>query len=160
MLHLLGSACACLILLVLQKKHFFKRAWGYLMTVLCFMFIIGILKIAVGRARPLYFLETDFYGFSYFNGFKSAFRSFPSSHTAAALAFCRYFELFQHTKKKHVILSLVILLISSRIFLCEHYLSDILVGAFIGWYSADLSFFLEKKIGQITKIARTKLKLK
>jgi membrane-associated phospholipid phosphatase len=158
MLHLITILAASLFAFILKKKTFFKLAFTYLINVIIFMFIIGVLKIMFGRARPLHYLDSNFYGFSFLGGLKSAFRSFPSSHTAAAFAFFHYFLRLKIIKSKKIAGISCCFLVSSRIFLCEHYISDLILGGFIGWYSTNVAFYLQKKIEQVIRLLEVNTK--
>ncbi len=146
--HLTTSLAVSFVAFILKKKRFFELASTYLINVLSFMFIIGILKITFGRARPLHYLDSNFYGFSFLGGLKSAFRSFPSSHAAAAFSIFHFLSKLEIIRTKKIAAFFCTFLISSRIFLCEHYVSDLILGGFIGWITTDLGFYLQKKIEQ------------
>lgn len=140
-------------------RVYLKSIFTLLLTTLIYMFIAGSVKIIIGRARPSFFLETGFHGFSFFEGYHSYFRSFPSSHAASAFA-CTYF--FTDKKKpifKTAMYLLAALLVSSRLFLKEHYLSDVILGSMIGIFSAKLALYLViNKTEQAFKLARFYLK--
>jgi lipid A 4'-phosphatase len=92
-----------------------------------------ILKPVFGRARPRLLLESGTFGFTW-HGARAALWSFPSGHSitivalAAALAIVerRYWPLY-------VVAALLVM--ASRIVLDQHYLSDVLAGAFLGGIS-------------------------
>jgi membrane-associated phospholipid phosphatase len=132
-------------------KNSFKPVFTLLLTVLTYMFIAGILKIVIGRARPQFFIETGFYGFSFLDGYHSYFRSFPSSHSATAFALAYFFAKAKKPHLKKVIYLIATLLVSSRLFLKEHYLSDLILGGMIGVFSARIVL---NKIEQAITLAR------
>ncbi len=107
-----------------------KKIGPIFITILLTMFVCGVLKIAVGRARPNFWLETGVPDFSFFNGLHGHFRAFPSSHAATAFALAYFFG---NNLKTYLIATV---LVSTRILLGEHYLSDVLVGAVIGIWTA------------------------
>jgi membrane-associated phospholipid phosphatase len=133
------------------RKHL-KPFSSVLLTVLIYMFIAGVLKIVIGRARPDFFIKNDFYGFSFFEGYHSYFRSFPSSHAATAFALA-------YLSSKRVSYLLASILVTSRLFLREHYLSDVILGGMLGIFSAKLVLqYGLNKIEQAMKLARSILK--
>lgn len=133
---LLGRGKIYLLLFVLlgllfryvwKNETYEKRAW-YLLILVFIPYVLNfILKITFGRARPELLFFHQEYGFYWFQ-FKNLYWSFPSGHTtmvislswAIAFLFPRYFI---------PCLILSFLVISSRVALCNHYLSDVL-GAF------------------------------
>ena len=134
-----------------RLRHRLEPFLRYLLTVLIFMFIAGVLKIALGRARPEFFIKTGFYGFSFLEGRHSYFRSFPSSHAATAFAL-----IYLLRGKWYWYLS-TILCVSSRLLLGEHYLSDVIAGGMLGIFAAKMSFFGIKKIEQAIHLLDLKL---
>ena len=93
-----------------------------------------VLKPVFGRARPRLFLADGTFGFSW-HGARAAYWSFPSGHsiTIVALAVAltaierRYLPLY-------VVAALFVM--ASRVALDQHYLSDVLAGAYIGGVGA------------------------
>jgi membrane-associated phospholipid phosphatase len=130
--------------LTLKKKfnRYQNASFTYCATILISMLICGVLKIILGRARPELFLETCFYGFSFFEGFQNYFRSFPSGHTATA------FGLVYLFRGKWYLYLTTTLFISSRLLLNDHFLSDLIGGAIIGVLSAKTALLSIKKIEQ------------
>lgn len=140
---------SAVLALIFRKKRFIH----FLTLTLTIFFITGVLKIVVGRARPDFFINTGFYGCSFFEGFHHNFRSFPSSHAAIA------FGIAYLLNKRSLILYLIAaLLTSSRLLLSAHYLSDVVAGALIGILAAKLAPFLTKKIGQVLHLSDPRLK--
>ncbi len=140
--HLALSSILTISALHKRLRKYLKSFTRYLLAVLIFMFIAGILKICLGRARPEFFIKTGFYGFSFMQGHHSYFRSFPSSHAATAFALISLCRV-----RWYWYLSLIPF-VSSRLLLGEHYLSDIIVGSMLGIFSSKMSLFLTKKIEQ------------
>lgn len=141
-LHL--SLWGFLTLCALRARKHLPLCLHFLVMIGTFMFIAGILKITLGRARPDFFIQTGFYGFSFFEGFSNSFRSFPSSHAAVAFGTA---YLWLQLKKQNLYL-FAIVLTSSRLFMGEHYLSDVIAGGMLGIFTAQFSLFLTKKIEQ------------
>lgn len=96
------------------------------------------LKLMVGRQRPKYF---DVTSASVLDSFESWFpfindgvslKSFPSAHTASAVAFAVLLaHLFPRGKWLFGITAALVAV--QRIEVCQHFLSDVLVGATVGW---------------------------
>ncbi len=106
------------------------------------IFVI-ILKFTFARYRPKLFIEKHLFGFSWFDiGYDVS--SFPSGHTA--IAFAAMVSLgYIFPKFKYIFLLLAILVGVSRVVLDAHYISDVLVGAFLGFlisYSINRKFIL------------------
>ena len=113
------------------------------------MFICGVLKIVLGRARPSFWLETGISDFSFFNGIHGHFRSFPSSHAATAFALAYFFG---NNLRSYL---LATILVSTRIMLNEHYLSDVIVGAVIGIWTAKKTEQVIRLLGLTLKRTKT-----
>ena len=92
--------------------------------------IVHVPKIICGRYRPSALKATGDYGFAWFKvGYK--FASFPSGHAMTAAAMCTVLWLIW-PRWWMLWLSLGILVSASRIFTNSHYLSDVLVGGYMG----------------------------
>jgi len=114
---------------VKKNEVYEQRAWFLLACVLLANIVGFIVKVTVSRSRPDLLFDGNYFGFYWFK-FNDLFWSFPSGHsiTIAALAaglgalFPRYFYAF---------LGLALLVISTRVFLYFHYLSDVMTGFYI-----------------------------
>jgi undecaprenyl-diphosphatase len=134
------------ILLVASLIYlFFKKELAYLYAlIITFIGAEGsafLIKILINRARPgvdlAYYLETS--------------KSFPSGHSTVAMAFFGFvtYYIIHHVNsrgKKSLFILLGVILIGligfSRLYLVEHYLSDVLGGFLIGglWLVAGMIF--------------------
>lgn len=105
---------------------------SFLFAIAIFSAWIGahILKFLFGRYRPELLFTEGLYGFGFFSC-AYAKMSFPSAHTATSFAFMTVLSKMK-PKYKAVWIDLAILLSASRLILNEHYLSDVLVGGYIG----------------------------
>jgi membrane-associated phospholipid phosphatase len=122
----------------------YRKLCGYLGVRALFIFgavalsgiVVDLLKPIVGRARPKLLLSEGIYGFEPFIGFKSAWNSMPSGHsaTAFAVAFC-LIKLYPRATPLWAFFAF--LLAGSRIMVDAHYLSDVLAGALLGWLIAE-----------------------
>jgi membrane-associated phospholipid phosphatase len=133
---------------VLGWRRKWERQFTYRALQLCFicgfiLFVCGVLKISLSRARPDLFFQDSIYGFYFWqNG--NAFRSFPSSHTAIAFALAWFWRILSPKKilYPYLIASMVGL---SRVLTHQHYISDILIGAWIGIFVSIGIYSLTEK---------------
>jgi membrane-associated phospholipid phosphatase len=91
--------------------------------------ITDIIKFIFGRYRPNALFESKQYGFTFFEHLAIK-TSFPSGHsnTITALMLALYF-LYPRYWILYVALSIIV--ISSRVALCDHYISDVVFGSFL-----------------------------
>ena len=128
-----------------RKKIFHNELLFTLFSIFCSVLLAGfigwILKIVIGRMRPI-FLEalglTGFYPFTT----EWAFNSMPSGHTVASFAGLVMIGLI-YPKYKWLTWTLAILIGLMRIAFGAHFPTDVLLGAFIGMITAD---FVKSKI--------------
>lgn len=92
----------------------------------------GILKVLIGRPRPIMFFD----GFRPFV-FDWAFNSMPSGHSAATFAGLVMIGMLA-PKFKPLTWTLAIVVGLSRIYIGAHWPADVILGAFIGMVAADL----------------------
>ncbi len=92
--------------------------------------VADVLKPVFGRARPPLFLHDGIYGF-FWQGPHASYWSFPSGHTvtAAALATALYLLYRRHLS---LLVLFAVLIGLSRVIITEHYLSDVIAGAWLG----------------------------
>lgn len=113
---------------------------SYAFYVFCAVLAAGvvgkILKILIGRARPIFYEALDMTGFFPFST-DWAFNSMPSGHTFASFAGLVMLGLLA-PKIKWFTWSLAILIGASRVFYGAHWPTDVILGAFIGMVAADL----------------------
>ena len=110
--------------------------------------LINIIKIIFARYRPPMLLEHHLYGFKTFDiGY--LVNSFPSGH--ATTAFSVYVSLaLVFPKFKYFFIGIAIFIALSRVLLCVHYLSDVMIGGVIG--TATAIFLYDKIFFQKTTI--------
>jgi len=128
---------AALVLLVLaflfqlyKRESVWRiRLWFLLSCVLICNVIAVIFKIILGRARPDLWFDSQLYGFYWFK-FYRPYWSFPSGHTTTVFSIITALGLIfpRHFWWLFIIgLSLV----STRVLLYHHYLSDVLMTIYI-----------------------------
>ena len=98
--------------------------------------IANIIKVILGRFRPIFFEALGVTGFRPFS-FEWAFNSMPSGHTAATFAGLVMVGMLV-PKFKAVTWTLAIVVGASRVACGAHWPTDVLLGAFIGMVVADL----------------------
>ncbi len=118
-----------------------------------------IIKLLVGRQRPKYFdmasdSATDaFYGLLPFLHEGPSLKSFPSAHTASGVAFA---VVLTHVfpRGKWLFGTLAVLVAIQRIEVCEHFVSDVLVGATVGWLVANTILYQPRISAWFDRIER------
>ena len=97
--------------------------------------ITEVLKIILARYRPEVFFDTNRYGFHFFST-QWLYNSMPSGH--ATVAFANFMAIAVLIKRAWLTISLVLLAIVvalSRLVCYEHYLGDVIIGAYVGLLS-------------------------
>ena len=140
------SIACCAILLIFKRT----RRCGLAMAVALvvdFVVVNLILKNAVGRERPWTHEELgwaeDFY--AQYGIELSRDYCFPSGHTA--VTFCAAAALVIFYRAKAIPAVFVALLIGfSRIYLCEHYVSDVAAGIIIGSLCGVAGYYIYRAV--------------
>jgi undecaprenyl-diphosphatase len=129
------------VALITDNKKLEKNAYEVAASLVVTAAITEGLKIINNRPRPYETYPTLIHPDSYESG-----KSFPSAHTS--LAFSTATSLFLTTKKWYVAVPAYAWATSvsySRMYLGQHYPSDVIAGAFVGAGSAWLCHWLNKK---------------
>jgi undecaprenyl-diphosphatase len=106
-----------------------------------------VLKNIIERTRPFGDISSDFYkwwldaGATHESGY-----SFPSGHTTATTAFAVAIFLTTNKKYSWPVLTLPLLMASSRIYLMVHYFTDCVGGLIVGTTVAILAYIIIKLI--------------
>ncbi|MEI8395658.1 MAG: phosphatase PAP2 family protein [Rhodospirillaceae bacterium] len=114
----------------------FKRLAGALLFVCLAVLLSGlvtdIIKILIGRGRPVLLDRIGFYGFAPLNR-HSEYQSFPSGHatTGAALAAALSFLMPRLPVMAPAVLFAVVIA-ASRVVVNAHYLGDVIGGVVVG----------------------------
>ncbi|MBX3437729.1 MAG: phosphatase PAP2 family protein, partial [Planctomycetaceae bacterium] len=98
----------------------------------------NVIKLMIGRQRPKYFDVTSASAMDSFEQWfpflhdGASLKSFPSAHTASAVAFA---VLMSHLfpRGRWLFGTCAALVAVQRIEVCEHFLSDVLVAGAVGW---------------------------
>jgi membrane-associated phospholipid phosphatase len=128
--NLLGSVRDCF------EKTKASNAFLIFYSVLSAGVLVKVLKIFIGRARPIFFEALDMVGF-YLPSLDWAFNSMPSGHTTVTFAGLVMIGMLA-PKYKVLTWTLAILVGFSRVAVGAHWPSDVLLGAFIGMVVADI----------------------
>lgn len=103
--------------------------------------LVRVIKVFFGRSRPDIFLTNGIYHLKWIS-FQRIFSSLPSGH-AATVAAIMGFLAARYPKHSLLCISLSVVISLSRVFIGAHYLSDILVGNFLGLYVSWIIYFRE-----------------
>ncbi len=138
-----GIFTVCLIVLML---FYFKRKQCGL--ALLYSFLISglaaqIIKNLVSSPRPKLYFEAGTY-LNFVDGVTlTGSSSFPSGHTATAFAIATVLVLMMKNKNLQLLILMAAVLVGySRIYLAQHFLLDVIVGAILGSISGVLAFYL------------------
>jgi undecaprenyl-diphosphatase len=103
--------------------------------------LVKLLKILIGRARPIFADPTLFNMFAN----TKEFQSMPSGHTAISFAALVMLGML-FPRIKWAMWTLAIMVGLSRVYIGVHWVSDVIFGAFIGMLCADFAKALLKKV--------------
>lgn len=121
-----------------HNKCFEIRLWILWLCVVVPNFICLILKTTLGRARPELLFSDNLYGFYGYHT-SASYWSFPSGHTTTIMGFV--FGLCALFPKHCVVFILTGLLVAvSRVFLIQHYLSDVLTASYLALIEVGLLY--------------------
>jgi undecaprenyl-diphosphatase len=93
-----------------------------------------LIKAVIGRARPVVLERQDIYGFHPWSWFQPQWHSLPSGHATTAFALAFVAAAVAPRWRVAALLTAVVLA-ASRVMTNEHYLSDIIAGAVVGWFT-------------------------
>jgi len=128
-----------------HSKNFFSDIYGRVKNSYAFMvfasvflasFVGIILKVLIGRARPVFYEALGMTGFFPFAR-DWAFHSMPSGHAMASFAGLIMIGMLV-PRAKWFTWTLAIVIGVSRVCVGVHWPSDVILGAFIGMISADV----------------------
>jgi len=144
----LGDGIIALVFCVLAIVFYRKKIYA---LSLFYAFIISgliaqVLKRMVDTPRPkLYFANGEYTQF--IDGIKIATQhSFPSGHTATAFAIATVIMIVMKSRKWQIQILVAATLVGySRIYLGQHFLLDVLVGAIIGCLSGIVAIDLAER---------------
>lgn len=122
-----------------QWRNFFMGAAAFLLVTL----IVQLLKRAFSEPRPIsYFSDPTILHILPWISVHSGL-SFPSGHTSTAFAMYCFITLMWNNKKMGWVLFLLALSTAhSRLYLSQHFFSDVYAGSIIGTVSSTLVYWL------------------
>ncbi len=149
-----GIFASCLILFLFYRQRK-QQALTLLVSFLISGLAVQVIKNIVSAPRPKIFFEAGQY-LHFINGVShGGHSSFPSGHTATAFAIATVIVLMIKIKNwQLLILSAAILVGYSRIYLAQHFLIDVIVGALIGNISGILSVYFIMQVKDFRKSIR------
>ncbi|MEI6652155.1 MAG: phosphatase PAP2 family protein [Chlorobiaceae bacterium] len=96
------------------------------------------IKYIGGRARPKLYFSDHIFGFDFFH-WQYAWTSFPSGHSATAFSVATLISML-YPRWRFAAFFAALLIAFSRIFLSQHYISDVIAGSFLGIVSTILLY--------------------
>ncbi len=134
-----------------RNKDLERRVWFLWLCVLVPSLICVVLKILVGRARPDLLFSDHLYGF---HGMKTQapFWSFPSGHTTTVMGFVFGLSILL-PRYCYALIAAGLVVVSSRILLTHHYLSDVMIASYLAlvevgllhWWLQRKHFFINQR---------------
>lgn len=123
------------------RDFWLKTKNSHAFLIFCSIFVTGVIvqvvKVFIGRARPILFEQVDVRGF-FPPSFYWEYNSMPSGHTAISFAALVMIGML-YPRAKVFTWSLAILIGVSRICVGAHWPTDVILGAFIGMLVADFT---------------------
>ncbi|KEI35349.1 Pap2 superfamily protein [Francisella sp. W12-1067] len=129
------SATILCIFKYIKSKEPSIKIYTLSLSLILASIVASIVKIILARYRPEMLILDNNYGFHFFS-LKKMLNSMPSGHTtlsfAGLLAFANFFNKKYITA---VAILLACLVAISRVIILDHYISDVLIAAYIGVFS-------------------------
>ena len=112
--------------------------------------VTQILKHIIGRPRPVLYNGFELKSLDIIQ-FDSKWHSFPSGHTATIFAFI-FCMIFLFPKIKNALITIAIIIASTRVIVGAHFISDIFGGTLVAYLS---TIFISKKLADKNKLFTT-----
>jgi membrane-associated phospholipid phosphatase len=131
-------AVAVIILLMVLRR--WSQAWQILIAFLLSALLAQALKALFGMPRPWEVFEHGGKYAYFIDGVtRRGFSSFPSGHSTTVFTLATMLAIFEKNKRMNVFYVLTAVAVGySRIYLGQHFLTDVLVGSFLGVLTAVL----------------------
>lgn len=141
----MGDGIFAICLIAIMFFYFKRKQLGF---ALLYSFLISgvsaqIIKNLFNSPGPKLYFEAGTY-LNFVNDFSLSGNSgFPSGHTATAFAIATVLVLMMKNKNGQLLILMAAVLVGySRIYLAQHFLLDVIIGALIGTASGVISFYL------------------
>lgn len=104
--------------------------------------LVRVIKVLFGRSRPDIFLTNGIYHLKMIS-FQRVFSSLPSGH-AATIAAIMGFLAVKYPRYSLLCICFSVVISLCRVFIGAHYLSDVLVGNFLGLYTSWVLYYQQQ----------------
>jgi len=133
---------AVIILLMILRR--WTQAWQLLTAFLLSALLAQVLKEFFRMPRPWeVFNHGEQYGYFIKDITRRGFSSFPSGHSTSVFALATMLAIFEKNKIMNVFYVLTAVAVGySRIYLGQHFLTDVLMGSFLGVFCSLLSHWV------------------
>lgn len=147
-----GIFALCLIAAIFFYYKRKQQGLALLYSFLISGLIVQVIKNLVDSPRPRLFFEAGQY-LHFIDGVSLANNSsFPSGHTATAFAIATVMALMMKDKSWQLLILIAAILVGySRIYLAQHFLLDVVIGALLGSCSGLLAVYLAMNVKLIKK---------
>ena len=140
---------SCLLFIffkVLHKKPLYSnRALFFFTSIAASGLLTNIFKAIFGRYRPVMLFREGLFGFSFF-AYEHSLTSFPSGHSAIITAVMMFFY-FIYPKYKYIYILIAILVMTSRVILTAHFITDVIFGSYLAIFvTIYLKYLFEQRL--------------
>jgi len=130
------------LLLIKKSEKFCFILYPMIASLILTNALVRVIKVVFGRSRPDIFLTSGIYHLKMIS-FQRIFSSLPSGH-AATIAAIMGFLAARYPRQAILFISLSVVISLCRVLIGAHYLSDVLVGNFLGLYVSWIIYFQER----------------
>ena len=134
---------------VIKNNKYSNQLLFLLIVVLSAGVICDVLKITLGRARPVELFTLSKYGFYFFQHHANMW-SFPSGHATVISSMMFGLSLLS-PKHWRLFMMLLVLTCLSRVVLTMHFVSDVMAGAYLGAISSIIIHQLFCRVGFLSE---------
>ena len=123
---------------IIRRKSLELKLWFLWSCIAYSAVICGVMKVCLGRARPELWFSSKVYGF-YGWHLQSAYHSCPSGHTTAMVSLLLGLTILL---PRYLIIWLLwaVTQLALRVILVQHYLSDVIISAYLVMIGLGLYF--------------------
>jgi membrane-associated phospholipid phosphatase len=137
---------------VRRNKIWEIRSWFLWLCVTIPYLLCIVLKIFMGRARPALLFESQIYGF-YGLRFDHGYWSCPSGHTSTMMGLV-FGLMILFPRYCYAFFSAGLLVISTRVLLTNHYLSDVLFTGYLVLLEVGLLLFVLRRKAWLSPVCQ------